>query len=44
MTEVLDATIRRFGENADGRMVLDLIAEWTGQNDAMMWEHAGAIS
>ena len=46
MTEIHIAAIRRFGKNADGRMVLDLIAEWTKQGGAMtmMWEYAGGVS
>ena len=42
MAEINIAAIRRFGENADGRMVIDVIAEWTKQGDAltMMWESA----
>ena len=46
MNEIHIAAIRRFGENADGRMVLDLVAELTKQGDAMtlMWEHAGGVS
>ena len=46
MTEIHIAAIRRFGENAERRMVSDLIAEWTKRGDALtlMWEHAGGNS
>jgi 3-hydroxyisobutyrate dehydrogenase-like beta-hydroxyacid dehydrogenase len=43
MAEIHAAAIDRFGDNADSRMIIDLIAEWTKQGDAlsMMWDSAG---
>jgi len=45
MAEIHAAGIRRFGDNADSRMVLGLVAEWTKQGEALttMWESAGGI-
>jgi len=43
MVEINSAAIRRFGENADGRMVLDLIAERTKQGDALTMMQESAV-
>jgi 3-hydroxyisobutyrate dehydrogenase-like beta-hydroxyacid dehydrogenase len=46
MDTIYAATMDRFGDNSDSRMVLDLLAERTKQGDAlkMMWETASGYS
>jgi hypothetical protein len=45
MTAIVAAAIGRFGDAADSRRLLDLVAEWTKQREALpMMESAGGRS